>query len=164
MKEISLLCFIFSHFFHYPWVCCNCVFAPLKCKCSLIDNLFHVLFLSSKKYFNLLIIYLILCLLKKTNFFVVNLGKIIKTPPTNFLSAWLLKSKSSIVGFTNDSNIFLKKSFFFLYFWLHWVFVVALGLSLVALSRCYSSLSCAGLSLQWLLLWWSTSSRAHGLQ
>ena len=40
----------------------------------------------------------------------------------------------------------------FIYFWLRWVFVAARGLSLVVASRGYSSLQCAGFSLQWLLL------------
>ena len=35
------------------------------------------------------------------------------------------------------------------------------GLSLVAVSRCYSLLWCLG--FLWLLLLWSTSSRVHGL-
>ena len=38
------------------------------------------------------------------------------------------------------------------------------GLSLAAVSWGYSSLWCAGFSLRWLLLLWSTGSRAHGLQ
>ena len=47
----------------------------------------------------------------------------------------------------------------FIYFWLRWVFVAAPGLSLVAASGGYSSLRCAGFSLQWLLLLRSTGSR-----
>ena len=47
-------------------------------------------------------------------------------------------------------------AFFFLinliYFWLHWVFVAVHRLSLVAASGGYSSLQCAGFSLQWLLV------------
>ena len=39
----------------------------------------------------------------------------------------------------------------FIYLWLHWVFVAARGLSLVAVSGGYSSLRCMG-------------SRVHGLQ
>ena len=39
----------------------------------------------------------------------------------------------------------------FIYLWLHWVFIAARGLSLVAASRGYSSLQCAGFSLRWLL-------------
>ena len=56
------------------------------------------------------------------------------------------------------------------YFWLLWFFIAAHGLSLVAASSGYSSLWCAGFSMQWLLLLWSTGSRrlgsvvvAHGL-
>ena len=47
----------------------------------------------------------------------------------------------------------------FIYFWLRWVFIVTLGLSLVEASRGYSSLQCTGFSLQWLLLLWSPGSR-----
>ena len=58
----------------------------------------------------------------------------------------------------------LKKLFilFIFYFWLHWVFVAVCGLSLVAASGGYSSLRCAGSSLQWLLLLQSTGSRHVG--
>ena len=48
------------------------------------------------------------------------------------------------------------------YFWLHWVFVAARGLSLVATSEDFSSLQCAGFSLRWLLLLRSTGSRRAG--
>jgi len=48
-----------------------------------------------------------------------------------------------------------------LLFWLCWVFVAVRGLSLIALSRDYSSLQCLGFSL-WRLLLWSTSSRCMG--
>ena len=50
----------------------------------------------------------------------------------------------------------------FIYFWLRWVFVAAHGLSLVAASGGYSSLRCAGFSLWWLLLLWSTGSGCAG--
>ena len=55
-------------------------------------------------------------------------------------------------------------SFFFKFFysWLHWVFVAARRLSLVAASRGCSSLRSAGFSLRWLLLLWSTGSRSVG--
>ena len=49
--------------------------------------------------------------------------------------------------------------FFLKFLWLCWVFVVARGLSLVVASGGYSSLWCAGFSLRWLLLLWSTGSR-----
>ena len=49
-------------------------------------------------------------------------------------------------------------------FWLRWVFVAARGLSLVAASGGYSSLRCAGFSLQWLLLLQSMASRHAGFR
>ena len=52
----------------------------------------------------------------------------------------------------------------FIYFWLCWVFVAARRLSLVVASEGYSSLQCAGFSLQWLLLLRSTGSRRAGFQ
>ena len=57
---------------------------------------------------------------------------------------------------------FLIYLFNLFYFWLHWVFVAARGLSLVAASGGYSSLQCVGLSLQWPLLFWSMGSRHAG--
>ena len=53
-------------------------------------------------------------------------------------------------------------SFIFYYFWLHWVFVGACGLSLVATSWGFSPLWCAGFSLWWLLLLWRTGCRHMG--
>ena len=50
----------------------------------------------------------------------------------------------------------------YLFFWLRWVFVAAHGLSLVLVSGGYSSLQCAGFSLQWLLLLRSIGSRSTG--
>ena len=50
----------------------------------------------------------------------------------------------------------------YFYFRLHWVFVAAHGLSLVAESRGYSSLWCAGFSLRWLPLLRSMGSRCAG--
>ena len=58
--------------------------------------------------------------------------------------------------------LFFKKIHLFIYFWLHWVFVAARGLSSVAASRSYSSLRCTGSSLQWLLLLRSMGSRHAG--
>ena len=52
--------------------------------------------------------------------------------------------------------------FILIYFWLHWVFVAAHGLSLAAVSRAYSSLRCEGFSLRWLLLLQSMGSRCTG--
>ena len=45
---------------------------------------------------------------------------------------------------------------------MHWVFLAMRGLSLVAVSRGYSSLRCTGFSLQWLLLLQSMGSRHVG--
>ena len=50
----------------------------------------------------------------------------------------------------------------FIYFWLHWVFIAAHGLSLVAVSGGYSLLQHAGFSLRWLLLLQSMGSRCAG--
>ena len=63
---------------------------------------------------------------------------------------------------------FLSSLFFFffvnllIYFWLHWVFVAAHGLSLVGVSEGYSSLRCMSFSLRWLLMLQSTGSRRTG--
>ena len=50
----------------------------------------------------------------------------------------------------------------FISFWLRWVFLAACVLSLVAASRGYSSLWCAGFSLWWLFLLRSSGSRHAG--
>ena len=55
--------------------------------------------------------------------------------------------------------IFFNK---FIYCWLRWVFAAVRGLSLVAVSRGYSSLRCAGFSLRWLLSLQSMGSRRAG--
>ena len=52
--------------------------------------------------------------------------------------------------------------FFNLYFSLLWVFVAVRRLSLVAVSRGYSSLRCTGFSLRWLPLLRSMGSRRVG--
>ena len=66
-------------------------------------------------------------------------------------------------GFAVTYFITLTYIYLFIYFWLCWVFVAAHGLSLIAASRGYSSLWCAGFSLWWLLLFWSMGSRHTGL-
>ena len=58
--------------------------------------------------------------------------------------------------------LFFKFIYLFIYLWLHWVFIAVHGLSLVVASGGYSSLQCAGFSLQWLLLLWSMGSRRAG--
>ena len=59
-------------------------------------------------------------------------------------------------------SLFLRFICLFTYFWLFWVFIAVLELSLVALSRGYSSVQRAGFSLQWLLLLHSTGCRCVG--
>ena len=59
-------------------------------------------------------------------------------------------------------ELFLKKFYLFIYFWLCWVFVSVRGLSLVAASGGHSSSRCTGLSLSRPLLLWSTGSRRAG--
>ena len=84
------------------------------------------------------------------------------------LEAWVLRTghKKYITGRgegTHGAPIRrVLQRFFFIYFWLRWVFVAARGLSLVAASGCQSSMWCAGFSLRWLLLLWSTGSRRTG--
>ena len=68
-------------------------------------------------------------------------------------------------GYINSNVILLfciNLFILFIYFWLHWVFVAALGLSLVVASGGYSSLQCTGFSLWQLLLLQSMGSRCMG--
>ena len=58
--------------------------------------------------------------------------------------------------------LFIYLFILFIYFWLCWVFVSVLGLSLVAASGGHSSSRCVGLSLSRPLLLRSTSSRRAG--
>ena len=64
------------------------------------------------------------------------------------------------------TNIYLIRGFFVFCFsfnfWLHWVFVAACGLSLVAANGVYSLLRWVGFTLWWLLLLRSTGSRFMG--
>ena len=57
----------------------------------------------------------------------------------------------------------LRKMQFIYLFWFCWVFVAALGFTLVVSGGC-SSLRCMGFSLQWLLLLWSTGAWAPWLR
>ena len=79
------------------------------------------------------------------------------------MSRWDIKRRI-VWGFSGTFfDICLWLLFFlnkFIYFWLCGVFVAAHGLSLVAASGDFSSLWCAGFSLQWLFLLWSRGSRA----
>ena len=83
------------------------------------------------------------------------------------LLSWVLEEEIDRLTFLQVTflclSFFLNKFIYlFTYFWLHWVFVAAHGLSLVAASGGYSSLWCAGFSLQWLLLLPSAVSRHSG--
>ena len=62
----------------------------------------------------------------------------------------------------NLAVIFFNFYYYFFNFWLRWVFVAVHRLSLVAVSRGYSSLWSMGFSLPWLLLLQSTGSRCTG--
>ena len=62
----------------------------------------------------------------------------------------------------NYQTVYFIIIFFNLFYYFHWVFAAVRGLSLVAVSGDYSSLRCAGFSLQWLLLLRSTGSRHAG--
>ena len=72
---------------------------------------------------------------------------------------WLKMNRSAVSFFLNK---FIYLFLFIYYFWLCWVFVAVRRLSLVAASGGYSSLWCAGFSLQWLLLLWSMGFRHTG--
>ena len=82
------------------------------------------------------------------------------TPPPSIMKLSCPKCYEMMLRVWNTETFF----FFLIYSWLRWVFVAAHRLSLVAVSRGYSSLRCAGFSLRCLLLLRSTGSRAHRLQ
>ena len=78
--------------------------------------------------------------------------------------AWInLGISSEKLYITNNLEVFVFLKNKFIYFWLHWVFVAACGLSLVAESGGYSWLRCVGFSLRWLLLLRSTGSRHESI-
>ena len=75
------------------------------------------------------------------------------------------KTLSSLIWvnwFSCCYSFFFFLIYFYIYLWLCWVFVSVRGLSLVAASGGHSSSRCAGLSLWWPLLLWSTGSRCAG--
>ena len=93
--------------------------------------------------------------------------------PDGFPSLWLKPERYSllppIMGHTEHLSFALGKAGLrwlsaklFFFFWLCWVFVAVCRLSLVVVSRGYSSLWSAGFSLRWLPLLWSVSSRHAG--
>ena len=65
-------------------------------------------------------------------------------------------------SFCLSGKLFLSPSVLFFLFWLCWVFVAVHGIPLVAVRGGHSSLQCAGFSMSWLLLLWSTGSRRAG--
>jgi len=70
-----------------------------------------------------------------------------------------------LISLSFFSHYFLKiYLFIYFIFWLWWVLTAVLGLSLVTVSRGYSSLQSSGFSLHWLLLVQSTGSGVHGPQ
>ena len=79
--------------------------------------------------------------------------------PTNQIPDMKLKNSQKDV--TTQTDFFKKFIYLFIYFWLRCVFVAVCRLSLVAASGGYSLLRCAGFSLWWLLLLWSTL-QVHG--
>ena len=65
----------------------------------------------------------------------------------DFLLAFRMYNSLLVIVF-----LFFKFTYFLKFFvWLRWVFIATRGLSLVAVSRGYSSLGCAGFSSRWLL-------------
>ena len=85
---------------------------------------------------------------------VVPLGSSVRATSSHLLCSRLVRFHPEMMFFF--INLFC---ILFNHFWLHWVFVAARGLPLVAASGGYSSLRCAGFSLRWLLLLRSTGSR-----
>ena len=76
-------------------------------------------------------------------------------------SRWLLKlTKVPTVSAVHKSSLlsYLLFLYLFIYFWPHWVFIAAHGLSLVAVRRGYFLDVMHGFSLWWLLLLQSTDS------
>ena len=73
-----------------------------------------------------------------------------------------VRKKEGVKSLYVSLSFFKKNIYLSIYFWLHWVFVAACGLSLVAVSGGYSSLWCVGFSLWRLLLLRSMGSRRAG--
>ena len=104
-------------------------------------------------------------------FSLLSFNSLICFPAVSILLLFISIVCSILVIFIPNILLVLLKLFFlfqlffknlFIYFWLHWVFVAVRGLSLVVASGGYSSLRCAGFSLQWLLLLRSMGSRHVG--
>ena len=74
------------------------------------------------------------------------------------IDIWSLTLRYSTAHFLSFFLFFFK----FIYLWLCWVFISVRGFSLAVASGGHSSSPCAGLSLSWPLLLWSTGSRCAG--
>ena len=72
--------------------------------------------------------------------------------------------RTSVFPLTGRFFFNINLSIYLFIYWLHWFFVAACGLSLVAVSGGYSSLLCAGFSSRWLLLLRSTGSKRAGFR
>ena len=108
------------------------------------------------------------------------IGPVFGTEPRFTEAAWLLHFSSiQALRLNPPSPMFLASKqhgpclqlhlffffnfiYLFIYLRLCWIFVSVRGLSLVAASGGHSSSRCAGLSLSWPLLLWSTGSRRAG--
>lgn len=75
---------------------------------------------------------------------------------------FLKMMKPKVIIYMKIHKLFLK--ILFICFWLHWVFIVACWLSLIAASGSYSSLGCTGFSLGQLLFLQSMGSRCSGFR
>ena len=98
---------------------------------------------------------------------VFSIFRVVQPSPHSILKYFhtLPPQKSQFICFSFSCLCFFKKFYLFIHlfiFWLSWVFVAARRLSLVVVSRGYSSLRCTGFSLRWLLLLWSTGSKRAG--
>ena len=96
-------------------------------------------------------------------------GFLLPSHKIQYTAAFSLGTAKDSIVFFLFCFVFLTNDFFFyfylfilIYFWLHWVFLAAHGLSLVVASGDHSSSWCTGLSLLWPLLLRSTSSRCAG--
>ena len=79
-----------------------------------------------------------------------------------FLDGMSYKYQLNLSGLLCHLKLVFLSFLIFIYLWLCWVFVSVRGFSLIVASGGHSSSRCAGLSLSWPLLLWSTGSRRAG--
>ena len=92
-----------------------------------------------------------------------NLTVVIKHSKIKFGLLYTFLSRTHTLLFCQiEFLFFFMYTNLFIYFWLHWVFLAAHRLSLVAVSGGYSFLRCAGFSLPWPLLLRSMGSTCAG--